>query len=218
MQPEFWHERWQNQQIGFHREDVHPYLTEFWPCLKLSAGNRVFVPLCGKSCDLLWLRSLGHEVIGVEVSPLAVQQFFEENGMRPVISQQGAFEAYECEGIRILCGDFFKLTPADLMHVAGWYDRAALVALPPDMRRDYAQHLQEMLPREARGLLVAFEYPQHQMPGPPFSVATPEVKTLFGNACEVEVLKVVDILAQEPRFQAKGLTRLEEVIYALQFR
>ena len=59
MNPDFWRERWENREIGFHRDAAHPYLTRFWPTLGIAPGSRVFVPLCGKSNDLLWLRPFG---------------------------------------------------------------------------------------------------------------------------------------------------------------
>ena len=217
MNPDFWHERWQNRQIGFHRDEVHPYLTQFWPTLGIVRGSRVFVPLCGKSNDLLWLRMQGHEVVGVEVSPIAVQEFFEENGLVPFIVEGEHFQIYECDSLRIYCGDFFQLTANDFAGIAAVYDRAALVALPPPLRERYASHLQRMLPSAAT-LLVAFEYSQHQMPGPPFNVDAKEIAALFGAQCEIHQLLEADILEQEPRFRDKCVTRLKEAVYVLRVK
>ena len=218
MNPDFWHERWQNRQIGFHRDEVHPYLTQFWPTLGIVRGSRVFVPLCGKSNDLLWLRMQGHEVVGVEVSPIAVREFLEENRLTPSVSIVDTFQLYECDGIRLYCGDFFDLTASHLAGVSAIYDRAALVALPPEMRVGYARHLLQLLPSGAKTLLVAFEYPQHEMPGPPFNVDAAEIAALFGAQCDMALLLEADILAQEPRFRDKGVTRLKEAVYALRVR
>lgn len=217
MHSEFWHERWQQSQIGFHRSDTHPWLLEFWPTLQLPERSRVFVPLCGKSRDLVWLREQGHEVIGVELSPIAVEAFFEENGLTPVISETGRLKLYESDGIRLYCGDFFDLTSAELTGVAGCYDRAALVALPPELRERYVRHLAHILPASAAMLLIAFEYPEHEMAGPPFNVDGHEVERLFGNAADVRLLREIDILDQEPRFRAKGVTCLRELVYSVLF-
>jgi thiopurine S-methyltransferase len=216
MHPDFWYERWQNRQIGFHRDEVHPYLTRFWPTLDIAPGSRVFVPLCGKSNDLLWLRAQGHEVVGVEVSPIAVREFFEENRLTPSILTVDSFQLYECDGIGLYCGDFFALTASHLAGVSAVYDRAALVALPPEMRGRYARHLLQLLPVGVKTLLVAFEYPQHEMPGPPFNVDANEIAALFGAQCEIHQLLEADILEQEPRFRDKGVTRLKETVYRLQ--
>jgi thiopurine S-methyltransferase len=217
MQPDFWHERWQNKQIGFHQSEINLYLQEFWPALDSADGGRVFVPLCGKSRDMLWLRAQGCEIVGIELSPSAVQAFFDENGMPVKTSSNDRFSVFESDGIRIYCGDFFDLAPDDLAGVTAVYDRASLIALPPEMRVAYADHMEGLLSPGTKTLLIAFEYPQHEMAGPPFSVGEGEVRKLYGGHCAIEVLHVADILAQEPRFREKGLTRLQEKIYALTY-
>jgi thiopurine S-methyltransferase len=81
LQQEFWHERWQQNEIGFHDKEINEHLQQYWPAFNIALNSRIFVPLCGKSKDLLWLLAQGYEVIGVELSPLAVQAFFDENGL-----------------------------------------------------------------------------------------------------------------------------------------
>ncbi|AJP48445.1 thiopurine S-methyltransferase [Rugosibacter aromaticivorans] len=217
MESSFWHERWEKNEIGFHQSRFHPFLPKYWPSLDIKQGSRVFVPLCGKSRDLLWLRDQDLDVIGVELSKLAVEDFFKENQLTAIITQHGELTLYECSGIRIFCGDFFKLTAADLAGVAGVFDRASLVALPPAMRRDYARHMQKILPSGTQTLLVCFAYPQEQMDGPPFSVEEAEVHALFGTASEVTFLAEADVLDNEPRFKQRGLTRLHEKAFRLRY-
>ncbi len=213
MQQEFWHERWQLNQIGFHNQEVNGHLQRNWPTLNIAAGSRVFVPLCGKSNDMLWLLAQGFEVIGVELSPLAVKAFFAENGLSVTIRQQGQFSVSETEGLRIYCGNFFDLSANDLAGVNAVYDRASLVALPPKMRAAYALHTHSLLKPGTKTLLVAFDYPQHEMQGPPFSVQTHEVQTLYREWCNVELLQTEDILDREPGFRNKGVTRMQEQVY-----
>lgn len=216
MEHEFWHARWERQQIGFHQQAINPYLLRFWPTLKTPAASRLFVPLCGKSRDMLWLRQQGHEAVGVELSEIAVEAFFSENGLVPEIDRVGDFKRYRVEGLVLLCGDFFKLDATTLGAIDAVYDRASLIALPPEMRLAYARHLQSLLKRGVKTLLIAFEYPQHQMPGPPFSVQQEEVATLFGGGWDIELLSDEDILVQEPRFRERGVTQLHEKIYLLE--
>jgi len=218
MQPDFWRERWQQNQIGFHQGEINLHLQQFWPALGVAPGSRVFVPLCGKSGDMLWLRAQGYEVVGVEFTSLAVQAFFAENDLQITTSTQGRFSVYEADGIRIYCGDFFDLTADDLAGVSAVYDRASLIALPPQMRPAYAAHMLRLLAPGTKTLLVAFDYPQHEMQGPPFSVGEQEVQALYAKQCEVRRLNEVDILDQEPRFRDKGVTRLQERVYALAVR
>jgi thiopurine S-methyltransferase len=215
MKKDFWLERWEREEIGFHQNEVNPHLCEFWPELNLARGSLVFVPLCGKSRDMLWLREQGHQVMGVELSAIAVQAFFEENGYTPRHVSRGKFDRCEADGIRILCGDFFDLTGDDLVNVTAVYDRASLIALPPEMRASYVRHLASILPRATQILLITVEYPQTEMQGPPFSVSSGEVEALYREYAEVRLLAELDVLAQNPRFQQRGLSRLQENIFLL---
>ena len=81
MEKQFWLDRWEARQIGFHLPEVNAYLRRHWSALKLNAGDRVLVPLCGKSLDMLWLHEVGHGVLGVELSPIAIQEFFADNAL-----------------------------------------------------------------------------------------------------------------------------------------
>ena len=169
MDTEFWHERWRTRQIGFHQSSPHPFLERWWPSLGALPGDRVYVPLCGKSLDMIWLGVRGHPVVGSELSAIAVQEFFGEFG--PAASEpHGPFRRHVVRHVRDLEGDALLLTPELLGPVQAAYDRAALVALPPAMRVTYASRFAELLPAGSRALLVAFEYAQHLRDGPPFSV------------------------------------------------
>ena len=226
MKKDFWLERWERQEIGFHQDEINPYLREYWQELHLARDGAVFVPLCGKSRDMLWLREQGHPVLGVELSAIAVQAFFEENGLTPhnitdgkplhVASEKLA--SCEADNIRILCGDFFDLTKDDLAEVSAVYDRASLVALPPEMRERYARHLVSILPPATQILLITFDYPQEEMQGPPFAVSVDEVESLYRDHAEIRLLARLDVLPQNPRFQQRGLSRLHENIFLLTLR
>lgn len=215
MDPAFWLERWQQNQIGFHQAEINAHLQDFWGVLGLAHGSLVFVPLCGKSRDMLWLRAQGHAVLGVEISPIAVNDFFRENGLAPQRRHEGAFERCTADGLEIRCGDFFALTSGDLAAVAGVYDRASLIALPADMRVRYAQHLQHILPPRAEILLITVEYAQAQMEGPPFCVQQAEVERLYRERYAVTVLYTKDVLAENARFRERGLSALVEKVYRL---
>jgi thiopurine S-methyltransferase len=218
MKKDFWLERWDREEIGFHQNEVNPYLCEYWQELHLARGSMVFVPLCGKSQDMLWLRKQGHQVMGVELSNIAVQAFFKENGYNPHHVTRGKFAHCEADGIRILCGDFFDLSKDDLAKVSAVYDRASLIALPPEMRERYVRRLANILPPATQILLITVDYPQPEMQGPPFSVSSGEVEALYREHAEVRLLAQLDVLAQNPRFQQRGLSRLQENIFLLTLR
>jgi thiopurine S-methyltransferase len=218
MQPEFWHKKWASNQIGFHLPQVNPYLQRFWPQLDLEDSARVLVPLCGKSLDLLWLAHCGHEVLGVELSEKAVEDFFSEHQLDPAVSEQGPFNVYRAGSIELWCGDFFALTPGDVADCSALYDRAALIALPPAMREQYAVHLNRILPKGSQGLLITLDYDQDQMSGPPFAVVDDEVQRLFGASWALKVLEDQDVLSESGKFLEAGVTRLEERVYRVSSR
>lgn len=215
MKKEFWLERWERAEIGFHQDETNPWLARYWPRLGAAPESKVFVPLCGKSLDMAWLRKNGHSVLGIELSPLAVEAFFDEQGVTPTTSKSGEFQQCEADGIRLLCGDFFKLTREDLDGATTVYDRASLVALPTEMREQYARHMLDILPGGARTLLVTFEYDQSVMGGPPFAVTPDEVHKLYSEGADVELLERANVLEENERFKARGLTALHENIFML---
>ncbi|MFJ5257066.1 thiopurine S-methyltransferase [Pseudomonas sp. NPDC088414] len=215
MQPEFWHKKWESNQIGFHLPEVNPYLQRHWA---VPATARVLVPLCGKSLDLAWLAGRGHQVLGIELSEKAIEDFFREHQVQPQISQKGAFKVYSGDAIELWCGDFFALTASDVADCTALYDRAALIALPPAMRERYAAHLQQILPQSVQGLLITLDYNQAQMPGPPFAVGDDEVQRLLGDVWQVRMLEEQDVLGESWKFLQAGVTRLEERVYRVSGR
>jgi thiopurine S-methyltransferase len=216
MQAEFWIERWQAGQIGFHLAHTNPWLERCWQQLEVAADARVFVPLCGKSLDLLWLRAQGHEVVGVEVSRQAVQDFFAENDLQAQVDRVEGFERWQCDGITLLVGDYFALRAEMLGEVAAVYDRASLIALPQELRRRYVQKKQELFATPLPTLLITLEYEQRQMQGPPFSVDYSEVQALYAGRYSISQVISEERLDAEPHFRSKGLTSLLESVYLLQ--
>lgn len=215
MEKDYWQERWKQEETGFHQNEVNPYLRQYWQELHLARGSDVFVPLCGKSRDMLWLSEQGHSVLGVESSDIAVQAFFRENGYTPHHVAREKFDCYNAGGIQILCGDFFDLSKHDLAKVSAVYDRASLIALPPEKRERYVRWLLNILPPATQILLITVDYDQQEMAGPPFSVSADEVEALYHGQFTIRVLAQLDVLAQEPRFQERGLSRLQENIFLL---
>ena len=213
MEHDFWQQRWQEGRIGFHQEDVTPLLQEYWPTLALPPGSRVFVPLAGKTLDMSWLVAQGHRVLGVELSQIAVEQFFEEHGLTPTRRESRYGMHHLAGGVELICGDAFALDADLLSDCESVFDRAALIALPPELRRRYASELYERLPAGCRGLMITLEYPQQEKEGPPFSVDEEEVRALYAGQWRIELLERRDILAEQPGFVAEGVTRLATVAY-----
>lgn len=215
MDEEFWQRRWARNEIGFHLSEVNPYLRRHWPGLRLPAGAKVLVPLCGKSLDMVWLNDQGFAVLGVELSERAVEDFFAEQGLVADVSVRGEFKTYRAGTLEIRCGDFFALSRSDVTDCQGLYDRAALIALPAAMRQRYVEHLASILAPSCQGLLVTLDYEQDQMSGPPFAVSDAEVRQLLGSRWEIELLERVNALDGNWKFLQRGLTRLDERCYRL---
>lgn len=212
MDQEFWRQRWREGRIGFHRSQVMPLLEKHWAALDLPEGSRVLVPLCGKTLDMPWLASQGHRVLGVELSELAIGQFLAENGLQAVQHASALGNHYLAGPIELIQGDAFALDDVTLASCTGIYDRAAMIALPPELRQRYFETVYARLPPGSRGLLITLEYPQGEKSGPPFSVTEPEVRARFADDWQVDCLERRDILAHEPGFGTSGL---ETVVYRL---
>jgi thiopurine S-methyltransferase len=215
VEADFWHDRWEKNLTGFHLDEVNPYLKEYWPTLNIKASARVFVPLSGKTRDLIWLAEQGHEVVAIELSLLAVTAFFAENNLIPEKHEIEGLQYWQSGKITLFCGDFFALTTDILGHVDAVYDRASLVALPLAMRQVYAQKLAELCP-EVPKLLVTLEYDQSKMDGPPFSVTAEEVSALYQADYQVKQLKSQDVLENYGKFREKGIDCMNENVYLLE--
>ncbi len=187
MHAAFWHQRWQDNQIGFHLTAPHPLLSRYIAAHSLPTGSTVFVPLCGKTLDIAYLLNNGYQVRAIELSEIAVQQLFESMGIMPSITQEGDLQCYAADRLTVYVGDVFKLTKSILGNVDWVYDRAALVALPLEMRLRYVSHLQQMT-SHAPQLLMAIEYDQQVMEGPPFAIDSEMVKDYYQPNYDCQLL------------------------------
>ncbi|SFR55890.1 thiopurine S-methyltransferase [Marinobacter daqiaonensis] len=215
MEHEFWHTRWHKGEIGFHEGTVNQYLYDHWPEFAKDSTETVFVPLCGKAHDMWWLHDRGHPVIGIELSEVACKDFFEEAQEKAKVHPGEPFTTFQHGELEILCGDFFQLVPDDLRHVRLVYDRAALIALPPEMRRDYVEHLTAVIPDGARMLLITLNYDNGEMKGPPFNVSDAEVFDLYQNDYEIRHILTQDLAPDSPFAKRKGLQKgaTESIFY-----
>ncbi|WP_111894742.1 thiopurine S-methyltransferase [Acinetobacter sp. MB5] len=187
MQEEFWHKRWENNQIGFHQIKPNPFLIEYFSALNVKPHARIFVPLSGKTLDISWLLAQGCRVVAIELSQIAVDALIEQLGLQFEISTSGTLTHYYHPQIEIFSGDFFQLSEAQLGSVNAIYDRAALVALPENMRSQYAQHLIKIT-HTAPQFLISYEYDQTLFEGPPFCVNRAEVERLYAKDYCLKIL------------------------------
>ena len=198
MEHQFWHEKWEANDLAFHREDFNPVLVDNWPVLDVPAGSRVFVPLCGKSRDMAWLLEQGYRVLGVELSEIAARSFLEESGLDARRDRDGPFVRYRTEQLEFLCGDFFSLDPERLSDIDAVYDRASLIAMAQDLRAQYAAHMKNLLRPGLQALLITLTYRDGEINPPPFRVFRDEVEALYDPWCDLELL-------QEGETEVKGI-------------
>ena len=174
MKADFWHNRWKNNDTGWHEPAANAALTTNIQHLAHTSGARVFVPMCGKTLDIHWLLENGYNVTGAELNEPAVQELFDELGKTPEVTQHGEHTRYQTPDLTVWVGDILTLSRALLGEVDALYDRGALVALPESMRQQYTPHLIDITDA-APQLLVAFHYDQSHMEGPPFSISETEL-------------------------------------------
>lgn len=205
MDPQFWVKAWNEGRTNFHQPNYHNKLTKYFPQLNPQKGQKVLVPLCGKTKDLLWLHELNLHVHGVELYEHAVKAFFTENGfLHPKIVQDQDFTHYTYKNIVISCGDFFKLKENDTYDLI--YDRASIVALPSPMRKNYAQIIKQSLKRGGKYFLIVYEYDQSKMDGPPFSVGGDEIHELYGDRFTIQLME-----SEKPNNEGAKLSSLESL-------
>lgn len=217
MDHAFWNNKWQNPSPGFNQQSVNEYLKTY--AQKVFGGlqgKMIFVPLCGRSIDMKWLMEQGCQVVGSELSSKACELFFEQHGLSFKISEHRYFKVFEADQIKIFCGDSFLLTQDDLGVLDGVYDRAALIALPKDMRRNYAQQICALKPASA--LVVTLEYQGGCGEEPPFSVLAEEVKEHYAKHFDTQELHVADGLASSKRLNEKGVDKVSERVFGLRFK
>jgi len=214
MEPEFWQQRWRENRIAFHEGRVNRHLETFWLRVDAREGELVLVPLCGKAFDLAWLRSRGHRVIGVELSERACRAFFAERGIEPTVTEQGPFVRFSHDYIELLCGDFFDLEPGHVHGATLIYDRAALIALPAELRPRYCEHLTRLMGAGTRGLLITLNYPPQDFHGPPFAVDDSEVRGHLSRHFDLQRLHTGPLGPDDPLL-ARGLVGGSESVYRL---
>lgn len=210
MEAQFWKKAWDEGRIGFHRGEFHPELLKYFPLLEAKGEQSILVPLCGKTLDITWLSHQELYVTGLELCQKAVLEYFKDHAIENYEVEENT---YTHQNITLEVGDFFNHN-----RESGYdfiYDRAAIVALPPEMRTRYAKKCLELLRPQGKSLLIAFEYDQSKIDGPPFNVSEEEINSLFGKEAKVELLDTQSEKPKNPKFQEAGLERFTQKVYLI---
>lgn len=192
MEESFWYQRWQNNETAFHQDIPNPILLKYFEELHLKNNSRVLVPLCGKTLDISWLQNNGYQVVGVELVETAIEQLFEEMKVEPEIKRLDNYVHYQAKGLDIIVANIFNISAEIIGKIDAVYDRAALVALPQELRKEYSRHLTEITVN-APQLCITFEYDQSIMSGPPFSISPAEMQEHYAKNYQIELLDSINV-------------------------
>ena len=226
---DFWFDCWEkNNKLGLNQEAPNATLIKYFSTLSLPKKSRVFVPLCGKSIDMIWLLEQNMEVVGVELSPLAIQAFFEENNLQYTKKTLGEFNLWQAKDrpITLLEGDIFLFESTDqsdleLLIPAPFdfvYDRASLIALPTKIRKNYYDLYKSLMGSKSKALLLTIEYESPKFEGPPFSVPEKEVISSLESVFNINLLGHEKIKTLSPRFLESGLKEISQKAYRIEKR
>lgn len=212
MKDKFWLDKWEQQNIGFHRTEVNDKIVNNLSKLNLNVGDTVLVPLCGKTLDMFWLSEQGFKVVGIELSVIAIRDFFSEHAIECKMETSEKYTKYYSDNISLYCGDIFEISKSDIGEIHAIYDRAATIALPAEIRPKYISHMIDLSNNKLNILMVLIEYDQSEADGPPFCVTDEEIQRSFsGFSCEKISKK--DINDLPPRFQNITNGVFEKVFY-----
>ncbi len=207
---EYWHNRWDTLQLGWHRDEFNDLLEKHWFSINPPKDCEVLVPLCGKSLDMIWLAKQGYKVVGLELVQKAIETFFQENNLESSIITVDKHTKYSSPPFTIYQGDIFDLQNG-MIQADAWYDRAAMVALPNSVREQYVKQIYNQTKPGAVGLLITFSYPEDEMEGPPFSLPDQAVMDYFSNGFEVECLEKIDLEDEKDR----GLSNVKSSVFKI---
>ncbi|GLS26845.1 hypothetical protein [Marinibactrum halimedae] len=208
MKSDFWNQKWQTNDIGFHQDHVHPALIDHWP--ELPAQSEVLVPLCGKSKDMIWLADQGLRVTGIELSEIAATDFFKENTLTFVSNTHDGFTEYRCveKSITLFVGNFFNFRHT--IKFDALYDRASLIALPEEMREDYLNTCKSLLHDSAFKMVITYHYDTRDMTGPPFSISNLSMKRYWPS---LQLCNSYNMLTQSSPFPQKAFAYFNEEVW-----
>lgn len=215
MEAEFWQEAWKIGKTHFHMSSYNLTLLKFFPKFEISKEAIVLVPLCGKTLDLIWLRDQGHRVIGVELSELAVLDFFKENNIDFKIEKIEHFKVFTSKNITIYCGDFFNLSKSLIKTISAVYDRAALIALPERMRSKYLKHMSSLIDTNTNVLLLSFERSPQTNHGPPHSIPREEMLTNTKSYFTLSILEETKEKIKSKLLKKEGINHMQRIVYHL---
>lgn len=208
----YWNERWNNDNIGWHKTDVNPALIQNIDALTNGKSEIiVFVPLCGKSSDIKWLYDLNHTVIGVEGSTMAIEAFFSENNLK--FERNNNLYSTLDKRVKIFNMNLFDCDVKLLGKLDAIWDRGSFVAINFSERSKYVTLMRSLFNEHTRYLLDTLVYDTTVYGGPPLCVTTEDVNRLFSNWAQFDIVYQSDEMNE--KWQSKGLKSFTRNTYLI---
>jgi len=211
MEKEFWKKAWVDRKIGFHQAKYSPPMLGHYQEKDLENKN-VLIPLAGKSKDILYFLERGANVTAIELSELAVKEFFEENSFDDLeVDMSTDHTVYRTKNLKFYCGDFFKFSKSQASSYDYYYDRACIVALPLDLRLKYYKHIGELLNKHTDIFILTLTHDGPKDFGPPFYVPETEIEEAYKSIGFDLVYNNLMEAKAEGRFKEAGITKMKRL-------
>ncbi len=214
MSNQLWKAKWKRNDISFHQPVINPLLQQYLSTLNLYAGDRLLIPLCGKSVDMDWLSQSGFRVTGIEISEIAIKAYFDALQVSPAKQRHGCFTRWSYQNVEIWCGDIFDLTMMDLSNIKVLYDNASLTAFPADDRIQYIRHFSDNLPHDCQILLITDETPDDQQFNSVMTIDS-EVSALYSTDYQIELLHGKNCIKKDPANPLAPEQPMQEKVYLI---
>lgn len=215
MNKKNWLEKWKKKETKFDQMQVNPYLIKYEKIFESLEGKKIFIPLCGKSIDILWFLTHGAEVIGVEFSEVAIETFLSENNLIYKKVDKHPFIFYHADSLKFICGDLFQLEKNDVGEFDWIYDRASLIALDDMARVQYANKIFQLSSNQSKMFLITLSYGTTTLEPPPYSVTDEEVYSLFSKNFQIATLSKNENMDIMPHLIQAGFPNLNDRVYLL---
>lgn len=174
-----WLDAWNRGLTPWSDPGINQYLRDNLAKLRLTTGCTILVPMCGDSADMVWLAEQGHNVVGIDISHLAIESFFSQ----ATIAYNKIGNVYTSKNtplnITIINENIFNTELLSTFSFDAIYDKGALVTVPHKHKPKYILRMHKLAPR-AKILLITAYY--RQAPGygaPPFLESVESVQSLY---------------------------------------
>jgi len=218
---ENWLNFWQrNPQYNFNAfySNLKEDILNCFRSLGMTEKSTILVPLCGKTHDLIYFSELGYNVFGVEISSIAIKQFFIENNLNYKIEKVDLNAIYSATNngvnIQIYCGNIFDLIPSNFSPCDTFYDVAGLYALPKESRKQYVCMVKSLLIPSAKGVLTSVSHNLPERNSAPYSINNDEINYLFGESFFLKKKGEYDVIPNDC-YQKNGFEKMSHSVYEL---